>query len=139
MSDKRRIIDDQLYCHFITFSCDHRRRLLDMDHPKRILLGHFNKQLTKQSTKCVGFVIMPNHVHAVVWFPETGQLSKFMQGWKRSSSDAIRQWYEQQQAAYLQSQPLGEKFWTPKYDCARDSECHFPHSLIPRGRRRLCF
>ncbi len=44
-----------------------------------------------------------------------GQLSKFMQGWKRASSYAIRQWYEQQQAAYLQSQPLGEKFWTPKY------------------------
>jgi putative transposase len=84
-----------------------------MDHPKRILLGHFNNQLTQQNAKCVGLVIMTDHVHAVVWFPETGQLSKFMQGWKRTSSYAIRQWYEQQQAAYLQSQPLGEVVSNP--------------------------
>jgi hypothetical protein len=60
-----------------------------MDHLKRILFGHFNKQLTRQNSKGVGFVIMPAHVHAVVWFPETGQLSNFIQGWKRTFSYAI--------------------------------------------------
>ena len=79
MSDSRRIIDDLLYCHFVMFSCHHRRALLDEDHAKRILLGHLNAQLSRQSAKCVGFVVMPDHVHAIVWFPETGQLSRFMQ------------------------------------------------------------
>ena len=39
MANKRRIVDDQLYTHFITFSVYRRRRLLDNDHAKQILLG----------------------------------------------------------------------------------------------------
>ncbi|QDU41290.1 Transposase IS200 like protein [Maioricimonas rarisocia] len=93
MSDRRRILDDRLYCHFVTFSCHRRRRLLDLDQPKRILLGQRNDQLDRQNARCVGFVVMPDHVHAVVWFPEAGQLSRFMHGWKRLSSYAIRDWY----------------------------------------------
>src|SRR5262249_16675059 len=79
----RRIYDDALYAHFITFSCDRRRRLLDHDHPKRVVLDVLDAQLTHQSARCVGFVIMPDHVHAIVWFPETGQLSRFVHEWKR--------------------------------------------------------
>ncbi|WP_231746756.1 transposase [Maioricimonas rarisocia] len=90
MSDNRRIADDHLYCHFVTFSCDRRRRLLDENQPKRILLGQLNAQRKRQSAKCVGFVVMPDHVHAIVWFPQIEQLSRFMHGWKRRSSFAIR-------------------------------------------------
>jgi REP element-mobilizing transposase RayT len=39
-------IDNALYVHFITFSCYHRRRLLDHDQPKRILLGVLEEKLT---------------------------------------------------------------------------------------------
>jgi REP element-mobilizing transposase RayT len=30
-------------------------------------------------------VVMPNHVHAIVWFAATERLSRFMHGWKRKS------------------------------------------------------
>ncbi|MCA9078868.1 MAG: transposase [Planctomycetaceae bacterium] len=115
MSDNRRIIDDQLYCHFVTFSCHRRRRLLDEDHPKRILLGQLNEQLDRQQATCVGFVVMPDHVHLMVWFPETGQLSRFMHSWKRTSSYRIREWYRQEQANYFTVADEGDRFWTPKY------------------------
>ncbi len=115
MSDKRRIADDALYCHFITFSCDRRRRLLDHPHPKRILLGHLNVQLDRQSAKCVGFVVMPEHVHAIIWFSKTGQLRRFMHGWKRLSSHDIRKWYRESQAEYFKDIDFGKRFWTPKY------------------------
>ena len=59
--NSRRIIDHKLYAHFVTFSCYQRRRLLDHDHTKRIVLGVLNEQLERQSAKCVGFVVMPNH------------------------------------------------------------------------------
>jgi putative transposase len=72
-------IDDALYVHFITFSCYHRRRHLDHDQPKRILLGVLNEELVKWEARCVGFVVMPDHVHALIWFSKTGQLSRFMQ------------------------------------------------------------
>ena len=49
MVTNRRIVDDQLYVHFVTFSVDKRRRLLDHDHPKRILLGVLNDLREKKS------------------------------------------------------------------------------------------
>ena len=115
MSDQRRIADDRLYCHFVTFSCHRRRRLLDEDQPKRILLGQLNDQLRRQNAKCVGFVVMPDHVHAIVWFPEVHQLSRFMHGWKRLSSFAIRAWYREHDARYFKTADEEDRFWTPKY------------------------
>jgi putative transposase len=97
------------------FSCDHRRRLLDEDHPKRILLGVLKDQLDAMKAKCVGFVVMPDHVHALVWLPETGQLSRFMHGWKRMSSFRIRSWYRDHQSHYFEGFGEGDRFWQPKY------------------------
>ena len=115
MKTQRRIVDDELYAHFITFSCYRRRRLLDHDQPKRILLGMLNHQLDRFTAKCVGFVVLPNHVHAIVWFPRTGELSRFMHGWKRMSSFKIRAWYENHAANYFNDFGPGDKFWQPKY------------------------
>jgi putative transposase len=115
MSDRRRIADDELLAHFVTFSCHKRRRLLDEDQPKRIVLGQLNDQLFRQSARCIGFVVMPDHVHAIIWFPQTRQLSRFMQGWKRLSSFHIRQWYRQHNARYFHHAEMGATLWTPKY------------------------
>jgi putative transposase len=112
---KRRIIDDKLYAHFLTFNVYHRRRLLDLDQPKRIVLGVLNKQLLDFKAKCVGFVIMPEHVHAIVWFPEIKQLSNFMHEWKRVSSINIRDWYRTHSPNYFEGFGEGDEFWHPKY------------------------
>ncbi len=111
----RQIVDDQLYAHFVTFSVDRRRRLLDRDHPKRVLLGVLAEELVQQEARCVGFVIMPNHVHAIVWFPAAGRLSQFMHGWKRKSSFHIRAWYERSAPRYFDGFGPGDRFWQPKY------------------------
>ena len=86
MKNPRQIIDDQLYAHFITFSVYRRRRLLDHDHSKRIVLGVLNEELQQHEARCVGFVAMPDRVHAVVWFPAAGCLGGFMQMGKSRSS-----------------------------------------------------
>lgn len=57
---------------------------------------------------------MPNHVHAMIWFPETGQLSKFMQAWKRKSSFHIHAWYREAEPGYP-DKFLEGRFWQPKY------------------------
>ena len=115
MTNRRRIIDEHLYAHFITFSVFRRRRLLDHDHSKRILLGVLNEELKLQEACLLGFVIMPDHVHAIVWFPKTGQLSQFMHGWKRKSSFRIRNWYRREAAHYFEGFGEGDRFWQPKY------------------------
>jgi putative transposase len=115
MSDRRRIIDDELFAHFITFSSYRRRRLLDLDEPKRFVLGVLNYVLEKHAARCAGFVIMPNHVHALVWFPTPGQFSPFMHEWKRQSSLRIRSWYREHAPNYMAGFGEGKRFWQPKY------------------------
>jgi putative transposase len=111
----RRLGDSELFAHYVTFTCNGRRRLLDQDHPKRVVLGVLNEQLAHQSATCVGFVIMPNHVHAIVWFPQPGQLSRFVHEWKRRSSFTIRAWYRNLDAQYFDFTAFGDRFWQPRY------------------------
>ena len=110
----RRIIDDQRYVQFVTFSVDRRRRLLDHEHPKRILLGVLNEELVNFESRCVGFVLMPDHVHSLIWLSHVGQLSRFMHAWKRKSAFHILKWYRTQSPKYLTQQPV-DRFWQPKY------------------------
>ena len=114
MSDQRRRFDDRRYVHFVTFSVYKRRRLLDLDQPKRIVLGVLDHLLKTMSARCVGFVLMPNHVHALVWLPEPKDLTRFLHGWKRMSSFRIRQWYAEHASNYFADFGPGERFWQPK-------------------------
>ena len=86
----KRTFDREGHAHFVTFSCYRRRRLLDHDRPKRVVLGVLDSQLRMQDGQCVGFVVMPDHVHAVVRFPRPGQISHFMKPWKQRSSIQIK-------------------------------------------------
>jgi REP element-mobilizing transposase RayT len=97
---KRRIVDDALDAHFVTFSVFRRSRLLDHAHPQRIVLGVLNSLLIEGDARCIGFVVMLDHFHALLWFPQTGKLSGFMQEWKRQSSLNIRQWFRESAATY---------------------------------------
>jgi putative transposase len=58
---------------------------------------------------------MPDHVHAIVWYPEPGQLSRFVHEWKRRSSFNIRAWYRAGNAHYFEQAEFGARFWQPKY------------------------
>ena len=65
----RSIHDDALHAHFVTFSRYHRRRLLDHDRAKCAALGVPNAKLASREASCGGFVVMPGHIHAIVWCP----------------------------------------------------------------------
>ncbi|MBL4885171.1 MAG: transposase [Planctomycetaceae bacterium] len=112
---KQKIYDDKRYAHFVTFSCYRRRRLLDNDQARKIVQGVLNSQLEKQNAKLTGFVIMPNHVHAVVWFPLPGQLSYFMKQWKQISSRDIRQIVLPTLNEYRSKTKDDDPFWQRKY------------------------
>jgi len=112
---KRVIHDDQLHAHFVTFSCYRRRRLLDDDRAKGVVLGVLNSQLVGRKATCVGFVVMPDHVHAIVWFPIPGQLSLFIQQWKRLSSHQIRRLVHGKLVRYAEKIGDADPFWQAKY------------------------
>jgi putative transposase len=89
--------------------------LLDLDHPKRIVLGVLDHQLEAMDAKCVGFVVMPEHVHALIWLGDPRQITRFIHGWKRMSSFHIRQWYAHYAPHYFADFGPGDRFWQPKY------------------------
>jgi len=111
----RTIYDDELHAHFVTFSCYRRRRLLDDDRAKRVVLGVLNAQLAGRKASCVGFVVMPDHVHAIVWFPLPGQLSVFVQQWKRLTSHQISLLVRRKLLHYAEKIGDDDPFWQAKY------------------------
>jgi len=111
----RRIFDNEGHAQFVTFSCYRRRRLLDDDRCKRIVIGTLGSELAKRKGICIGFVIMPDHVHTLVWFPRPGRLSDFMQVWKQRSSVQIHRVLETQLQHCGKSIPADEPVWQARY------------------------
>lgn len=114
MSDQRQDYTDAPYVHFTTFSVFKCRRLLDLEEPKRIVLKVLNRQLLAMHAKCAGYVVMPDHVHALVWLQKAGGLRRFLHGWKRMSSFEIRRWYEAKAPNYFAEVEPGDHFWQAK-------------------------
>ena len=68
-------------------------------------------ELQKTDGSCVGFVIMPDHVHALLHFREPGILSRFIQQWKRKSSNRLKKFLEEHLPAYTAAMDLREPIW----------------------------
>ena len=112
---ERNIYDNLGHAHYVTFSCYKRRRLLDDDPTKRIVVSMLNTQLEKRDGKCTGFVVMPDHVHAVVGFKKNGQLSNFMKQWKQRSSVQIKKNLKENLIHYNNQFDIRDPVWQPKY------------------------
>ena len=111
----KRTFDREGHPHFVTFSCYRRRRLLDHDRAKKVVLGVLNSQLSRQDGRCVGFVVMPDHVHAVVLFPMPDQISHFMKQWKQRSSIQIKRLARSLLVGYAGTIDLTEPVWQAEY------------------------
>ena len=112
---RRRIYDDELHAQFVTFSCYRRRRLLDHPRARQIVMAVLAAELNHHGGTCCGFVVMPDHVHATVWFPEMKGLSPFMQVWKGRSSRQLKRFVRGQLPEYAKWVDLRQPFWQPKY------------------------
>ena len=112
---KRRAYDDEKHVHFITFSCYKRREYLQHDRAKRVVIGLLGSRLSRQSGLCLGFVIMPDHVHALLWFPEIRQLSPFMNKWKDLSSHQLKEMYRTHFSNYWSEVDDSDPIWQPRY------------------------
>jgi putative transposase len=112
---KRRVYDDEKHIHFVTFSCHRRRRYLEPDIAKRVVVGQLGSKLAKRNGRCLGFVVMPDHVHALIWFPETRQLSRFMNEWKGQSSQALKNVFQSQFPNYVSQTSESGSIWQSRY------------------------
>jgi putative transposase len=58
---------------------------------------------------------MPDHVHALIWFPETGQLSPFMNKWKDQSSIALKALFRTGFPNYWATIDAADPIWQRRY------------------------
>jgi REP element-mobilizing transposase RayT len=100
---RRRIDDNEVHAQFVTFSCYRRRRLLDHARARQIIMGLLAVELDNYGVIRCGFVVMPDHVHAIVWLPETGRLSQFMQVRKSRSSRQLKEFIRGRLREYANS------------------------------------
>ena len=115
MPRKRKVFDTEGHAHFITFSCYKRRRLLDTDQAKRIVIGEMAAQLRNLDGRCIGFVVMPNHVHTLVWFTQPLQSSHFIQLWKQNSSRSLSDFLRTSLKSYAKTFTDGDPIWQTRY------------------------
>ncbi|HEY0983471.1 hypothetical protein [Schlesneria sp.] len=57
---------------------------------KKIVIGTLGSRLARHQGLCLGSVIMPDHVLALIWFLETWQLSPPLNKWKKLTSKALK-------------------------------------------------
>ncbi len=111
----RRVYGEGTYVHYVTFSCYKRRKLLSPDLCKKIMIGTLGSQLARQDGRCLGFCIMLDHVHAMVWFPKEHQISLCMNKWKDLTSKQISAVYERDFAPYWEKLEDREAVWQRRY------------------------
>jgi putative transposase len=112
---RRGVENTEKLAHFVTFSCYRRRRLLDHDRARRIVLGVLQALLSRRRGRCVGFVLMPDHVHAVLWLPEAGGLAEFLKQWKRLSALEIKKFVGVHLKSYASQFDMREPVWQSRY------------------------
>lgn len=111
----RRIYDDDPGIHYLTFSCYHSRRFLEHDKPCRIVLGQLSKRLADREALCLGFVLMPDHLHAMIWLPKPAMLSGFIDAWKTQTSKLIAKFYAANMPKYWNSTGADDRIWQARY------------------------
>ncbi len=69
--------------YFCTFTCYEWMHLFELTNSYNLVYSWFNI-LKKDKIEIIGYVIMPNHVHCILYFPEAGfDLNKILSNGKR--------------------------------------------------------
>jgi len=89
--------------------------MLDCEPLRDKLLELLAEKLDEYSGICSGFVVMPDHVHLIVWFDKPGELSRFMKSWKQTSSMKLKKMLRGVAPRFASKIPPSDPFWQPKY------------------------
>ena len=112
---RKRTFDREGHAHFVTFSCYRRRRLLDHDRAKRVVLGVLHSQLSRRTAGVSGSSSCP-----ITSMPSSGsrrpdQISHFMKQWKQRSSVQIKRLIRSSLVRYAETIDPAEPVWQAGY------------------------
>ncbi|MBC7485145.1 MAG: transposase [Cytophagaceae bacterium] len=92
--------------------------LIAISNSYQLLLDSLLFSSNKYENAILGYVIMPNHIHLILYFKKKNLLSSFMRDFKKYTSVKIRQKLEQ--VGYdlnkLRTESGGFKIWQDRFD-----------------------
>jgi REP-associated tyrosine transposase len=96
--------------HELTFSCYQQRSLLDFHERRVALCESIGNAMTGQQFRLVAFVLMPEHVHLLV-YPATsdGEVSKLLAAIKRPFSFRVKKTLQLKNPALLDELTIRER------------------------------
>lgn len=77
--------------HFVTFSCYHRKPLLETHAAYHVFEEELEKVRSQHSIAIIGYVLMPEHVHLLTSEPSIKQLSMTLDVLKQQVSRRVKQ------------------------------------------------
>jgi len=77
-------------CFFVTTTCYKWYHLLAMDSCKDVVIESMKFLNTKYKADLLGYVIMPNHIHLIIFFKVKNELSNWMRDMKKFTAVMIR-------------------------------------------------
>lgn len=78
-------------CFFITTTCYNKYHLLKTIEVQELIASSLNFLCNKYSAHIFAYVVMPNHLHLIIYFEGDNRLSDFMRDFKKFTSVKIRQ------------------------------------------------
>ncbi len=91
----RAIFDKQGNVYFITTTVKDFLRIFSLsEHYPLILLSSLKHLIKEHKATLLAYVIMPNHIHFVIYLPKGESVSDFMRDFKKYTSTKIRQQLE---------------------------------------------
>ena len=104
MAHRKRVrhFDHPGHAHELTFSCYHRWPLLEREEFKAMLSVSIDRAVDRHGFELVGFVLMPEHVHLLV-FPckADARISSLLYAIKRPHSHQVKQWMLEHDDSWL--------------------------------------
>ncbi|MEP2774213.1 MAG: transposase [Fulvivirga sp.] len=119
-------------CFFVTTTCIHWINFIEYSKSYEILENSLNYVSEKYKASILAYVIMPNHMHAVVYFNEDNRLSDLMRDFKKFTSTMVRKGIDNLQfenlLERLRSNKKGRAFqvWMQRFD----DLCLFNKNLV---------
>ena len=110
------------YLHFITTTVIKFHKLFRYEKYCDILITYLKFMLKKYSAEIIAYVIMPSHIHFIVFLPEGKSISSFMRDFKKFTSARIREQMEKDKNIKLlktlkADSEIGRyKLWMDRFD-----------------------
>jgi len=89
MTNSYRVFTDQHYAYFVTWTIVEWLHLFDKEPYRRIVLDALHYLQTDKRTQLNAYVVMPSHIHAILWPEIEINLSDVTRDFKRFTSRQI--------------------------------------------------